>query len=589
MNEEILRKINFDETIQKSMKNIIEVFVSFYGEKERERIIEKFNNMLMIGYCKPEDFFAQIEHTEILKLRTLMDHFIEKIHIKNLDKDTLKKIFLDEINESNCITSLESYIDYKNGNKDRLNDTITFLNKIYKNITKENIDILIKNNYFEELDKIIPIHNQNIKIFEEFILSTKQYKLYLKKCNELRIELSKKYLKKLIQELKDKLPKEEYLKIEEEYNIIIKSYTNKDIISNEIYLNKELLASSYESFNKESNQIINNNDYRKEYIEKERILYFKKIGINLGDNYHSYISNNEILSLYPNEDIVEIFSQIRKKLYIEMRDEYYKSLPEYINHREKINKLELFDKDDGYDTLAYENNQTMIVPNIKLINNVYEIFTLVLICLDNDDGFIDSYIIHELNHVLEVYLLNFDGINYEMSSGWEIFKDSICDSPNIEEIYLKESETRRKYELFNEIINELISQEITEILFETNNYIFNTKEYAEYQGTNYELSRFLVDEFYQTYKKEIIESRHNGNINIIYDTIGKENFDKLNDLINIFYQSFPEDTIYELYIDKEEGNETEQTKIYDNLCIERDNILSDMKKYKNQKTKKLSV
>ena len=272
-----------------------------------------------------------------------------------------------------------------------------------------------------------------------------------------------------------------------------------------------------------------------------------------------------------------------------MRDEYYKSLPEYINNREKINKLELLDKDDGYDTLSYEDNQTMIVPNIKKIDNIYKIFSLVLIYLDNDDGFIDSYIVHELNHVLEVDLLSFDGENYQMSSGWEIFTDSILDLPDIKKSYLKEIEPKRKYELFNEIINELISQEITEILFESNNYIFNTKENAEYQGTNYEHTRFLVEKFYHVYKKEIIESRHNGNINIIYDTVGKDNFDSLNELVNSFYNMFPEDRIYDLYIAQEKGIENELTKLYDNLCLIRDNILSDMKKYKKNKRKKLSV
>ena len=62
-----------------------------------------------------------------------------------------------------------------------------------------------------------------------------------------------------------------------------------------------------------------------------------------------------------------------------------------------------------------------------------------------------SYIIHELNHVLEVELLSFDGENYQMSSGWEIFTDSILDLPDIKKSYLKEIEPKRKYELFNEI------------------------------------------------------------------------------------------------------------------------------------------
>jgi len=121
----------------------------------------------------------------------------------------------------------------------------------------------------------------------------------------------------------------------------MKSYTNKNIVYNEIYLNKELLPSPYEAFSEEKNKILNSNhDYRQEEIQNERILYFKKLGINLGDNYDNYI-NKEILQLFPNTETIEIFSQIRKNLYIEMRDEYYKSLPEYIKNREKINKLEL--------------------------------------------------------------------------------------------------------------------------------------------------------------------------------------------------------------------------------------------------------
>lgn len=590
MNEEIFKKINFNVIISKSFPSIIETFVTFYGEDERERIISKFKNMLPIGYCKPEEMSLMIETTEILKLNELMTEFIEKINIKNLSKETLKKIFLDEISESDCISSLESYIDYINGNDDRLNDTLIFLNKIYKDITKDNIDTLIENDYFKEIDNIIPLHDEMTQTCKEFILSTKEYKIYLKKCNEIKEKLSKKYLKKLLNDLKEKLPEDEYLKIEEEYNNIINSYSDPNIVCKEIYLNKELLPTSVEAFNKYNTTIINSeDDYRKESIQDERVLYFKKLGLNLGDNYENYISNPETIKLLPNDKTVEILSQIRKQLYIEMRDEYYRSLPEYQNNRKKINALELLDKDDGYDTLSYEDNQTMIVPNIKKVDNSYIIYTLVLIYLGNDDGYLDGYLIHELNHVLETYLIDFDGINYKMSSGWEIFTGDINDLPDIKKAYLKEEEPKRQYELFNEIINELISQEITEILFNNNNYIFNTKETADYKGSNYELTRFLVEDFYETYKKEILESRKNGNINIIYETVGKENFDALNELFNVFYNTFPEDTIFDVYEAKEKGIETSKTKLYDDLFIKRDEILSNMKKYNNQKRRKLSV
>ena len=277
MNEEILKKINFDDTIYRTMNNIIEAFVTFYEESNRDKIIEKFNNMMMIGYCKPEDFSMQIETTEILKLRKLMDEFIQEINIKNIDKDKLKEIFLDEISELDCISSLEAYIDYKNGNRDRLNDTIVFLNKIYEDINEDNIDMLIENGFFMELDDVIPLHNKNINIFKEFILSTEEYKLYLKKCKELREKLSKKYLKRFLLELKKILSNEDYLKVEEEYNLIVKSYSDLDIECNEIYLNKELLPSLFEYFSKESKEILNNeSDYRKEDIQNQQILFFKK-------------------------------------------------------------------------------------------------------------------------------------------------------------------------------------------------------------------------------------------------------------------------------------------------------------------------
>ena len=44
----------------------------------------------------------------------------------------------------------------------------------------------------------------------------------------------------------------------------------------------------------------------------------------------------------------------------------------------------------------------------------------------------------------------------------------------------------------------------------------------------------VVEEFYETYKKEIIESRKNGNIEVIYNEIGEDNFNELNELIKDF-------------------------------------------------------
>ena len=54
MNNQLYKKLNATNTITASLPRIIEAFTTFYGEQERERITEKFNNMIIIGYMSPE-------------------------------------------------------------------------------------------------------------------------------------------------------------------------------------------------------------------------------------------------------------------------------------------------------------------------------------------------------------------------------------------------------------------------------------------------------------------------------------------------------------------------------------------------------
>lgn len=589
MNEEILKKINAKETIIKKLDVIIEAFVTFYGESERERITNCFKNMEIICYCKPEDMALAIENSEVKKLEDMTVEFINKINIKNTDKSLLKKILFLDITEYDCISSLDSYIDYLNGDKDRKTETINLLNKFYQGINEENLDELISSKTFIEIDNIIPVYQEMIKIYKNFILSTKDYKKYLKKCSELKDNLSEKYLKILLSELKELLPNEFYQKIEEEYN---SNNHNNNIDNENLYINKYLFPTLIEIFSeKYDHMLAQENDYITDYIQNGRMLYFKKLGINLGDNYSIYQQNENLKRLIPNKKYLTLLTKKREELYLKMKDEYYKSLPEYQINRETINSLKLLAKDDGYDVFAYEEETTMIVSNIRKLNNKYIIYPLVLIYLGSDEGYLDSYIIHELNHVIETSLTSFDGKNFEMINGWEKLSGNIDEKPKINNYEVQNIEPKREHELYSETINEIISQNITKILFELNGYIFNNKNNALIiNGANYEHMKFLVEEFYETYKEEIIASRKNGNIQIIYDTVGKENFEALNKLFHISHKNFPGETILDMYEELERGIESKKTKIYHELLIKRDKILFDMKEYyKNNKTKKLSV
>ena len=65
-------------------------------------------------------------------------------------------------------------------------------------------------------------------------------------------------------------------------------------------------------------------------------------------------------------------------------------------------------------------------------------------------------------------------------------------------------------ERLNEIINELIAQEISQIMSESGQYIFNTKEDKKITGgTSYEKTKFLVKNFYRYLIEILLSYRYN--------------------------------------------------------------------------------
>ena len=139
---------------------------------------------------------------------------------------------------------------------------------------------------------------------------------------------------------------------------------------------------------------------------------------------------------------------------------------------------------------------------------------------------------------------------------------------------------------FNEIINELIAQEISEIMSQYRQYIFNTKEDKKITGgTSYERTKFLVKNFYETYKKEILESRKDGNIEIIYNAVGKENFEELNQLFHEYNEHFNIGFgMLQVYEDLENNVKTELTQKFKELVARRNNILAKMEEHNKTKS-----
>lgn len=585
--ETISQRFNASIIIREKLPQIIEAFVNFYGEEERNYIEDKFKKTFIVSYASPKSYEKIINKNDEKVKDYLEMKLLEDLKIPRNNKRRFLESLFGEHEIFNNETPIEEYIKCLNNDTDDISHSKIkrLLNYFGKN---SNPDIIryIKNGGYEELNEVVKAYQKMKTEYNKYLESTKVYREYIARCQELYNKLKAKYLKKYINEIKAFFTETEFQELEK---FIDKESSYNDLpskIKNYIGTDPLNYPTLVEAFSAENEMIILKEDsWQKRSIVQDRIAFFKNLGINLGENYQRYQISKETKSLIPTEKIVNNIKTIRESIRNDLLTEYYESLPEYTKYRQEIINLNLLDKDDCFNARAYHQNSTFMCPNIHYDGTNYHLRQLLCISMGNREEYLDNILIHEFNHVYEINLKEVDQNNYLCISGWEALKGKIKKN-NVSPKPIDYKKDNRPYELFNEIINELLSQEICINMHQNSNYILNSPQEAKVAGgSTYELTTFLVSDFYQKYKKAIIASRKNGNIDIIYNEVGKENFEALNDLIVRFKSKFSR-TKYEhtkVYI--EMGWENEDTKELKKIIEIRDNILKNMKKCRPGMTK----
>lgn len=633
--------LNATDILNKSLPKLIETFVKFYGEDCREEITEKFSKMMFIGYLNPADLshmiilekedltkrllkiafnrldFSESEESTIFdvieksfssfdnydnsqinllkenlrmyrigpekRLEEFIKEFYEELikYVPDLTYEDVKNKNFKEADLKKIPRYLLYYLDYnKEENQffNKLNNSISFLKNIYPDITQENFAEYLSSGKLDKIEKLSFILDEAKTEYDEYV------KTNCSQIINLAVKYSKmeqEYFQQFADEFKNLLSEEDLKKYEErraEKLDSISILNGKDIIVGSSFS----VESSISFFSEEADGLLNDQEitnYRKDIIRSNRIKYFNYRGINLGNNYEDYLKNPQVIAVWPSQEIVKKIKSRKDYYHNKFNNDYYTSLPFYQETREKIDSLGFLDKEDSFNANAYIRKLTCINPNVVMKNGKYDIFSLILIFVQDSD-YLDERIIHELNHLFELFLLNVSNNSYLMIDGWDYFDGKINNQFSHQVDTINNSKPKREYELFNEIINEMIAQEITEIMHSDGVYIFNTKENAKIKGgTSYESTISLVRTFYNTYKKEIIESRRNNNMEVIFKKVGKENFDRLNGLFHIFNEHFSGMAFYQLMYELKESKDTKLTKIYFDIIKTRDEILANMKDY----------
>ncbi|MBP5678247.1 MAG: hypothetical protein J6X28_00265 [Bacilli bacterium] len=480
------------------------------------------------------------------------------------------------------------YIDMRNVDKKyerAFEQAQPILQKVNPGITINNYSYYLDQ---EELQSLIYLGEQYPRMVEEYQERMKKYAPYLaeEKFHEaLEERLKDKYLILLIENNLDLLGEEDIRSLEKAKKEKPK-YLYSSLSKNIQFLFGYGLTGNHpiESFGTAAEEILTSTgttDWEKKKVKENRVKYFQMKGLDLGEDYAAYEKSEEAKQIAPTEERVKQFQETRLRLLNEYNIDFYSNTPLHQEVLKELEEKKVLDKDDCLNASLYLKKMgTETNPNLIQAENGYELFTIIAIRCYRPDCGLDHSIIHEMNHLFELSLKEVKGNHYIGLCGWDELHESFNQDEKSPVDTLHEDETKRNYELFNEIINELIAQDIHKKMIEKHRFIFNTEEDVEYKGqTSYEHTWVLVKFFYEEFKKEIIESRRNGNIQVIWDAVGKENFDELNELFHIFYENFSGYKINHVLTSIMKKEETEQTKLYYDLIRKSKQILEKMRRH----------
>ena len=581
------KKLNLTQSIYEYLPTIKQLFKDFYGEKYEYLVDERLDNATYIGYSLPTNIEQIINKIYEEKTLDLINEFFNKNNIENT-KENIQKYFCYSPNFTykniNAIDKIFNYTNTEEHNDYQEQEFLRILKQISGN---DNLEKDSQEYYktIGNIKKLYDDYNKIISEFKEFQSQYKNYEEYIQRSKKLKDQIHRKYTEKFFKEI------DQYL-----------SQKDKDILNNrgQIFSTFKLdcynilIGSNYQSptlldaFTSESGKKLHNDktiEFIKDSIIKDRIKYYKKIGIDLGDDYNNYLNNPKCMSITPTKERADKIKKTRESLYSQEQEEYISLTTQYQEQLSIIENLNLLDKDIAYQPNNLLNSCTCINQNVIKEDGVYKIYSLLLFPTNYQDEYFDKALIHEFNHLMELSTLEVKVNQYRITCGFEVLEETFKNETNS----TKKDESHREFELFNEIINELIAQEITTFMHNQEIYLFSEKDSAKVKGgTTYERNRILVEEFYITYKEEIIESRLTGNLEKLYEKVGYENFINLNKLVSEYGEHFKEFTYYKLIEALKNGRETEDVLFYKKCLEQKNKIITQMYEYQKQSHKKIS-
>lgn len=543
---------NISIDLKKVLPFVIEAFTFVYGEKYRDIISDKINNAVIIQHYNVENCKKYMSFIEECQKREYAIKFLEKIGVNVED---YKKANYTQRLDSEVENLLEYYIDssyfgfsdktdyyvplqaFKQGNNENpkklLQNKIKIINYLlddeHELVTEKNFDLFTKTEEYQQIlkkiDELNLVYEPLLSEYRKREEKLKPYKDYLDSETGRKAKILEKNKQLLFEDIYQKLPMSmkaalSSKSLEEKITTILGS---TDIGS----------ASIIELFNSNRMKKLKSENVdvlTKSVIVSRQLNYLKSIcgyivsgkEIKFGteeniNKYLTFLEQEDVKQYIPSDDLIHFVTSTREKKYEEALREYYTTREDFLNFKEQG-----FNEDSL--EYIYENmkGESVFVFGRGATTDDNKFVSIMFYTIRNDDGGSLCFtFMHECGHIIDQ---NENGIAFESCMD---FSDSSMKNPY--------DSTCRRYEKFNETLNDIFTIEAIEFLHSQGIYLIEPQKFTLEDVSNYNtalITKNLLQPLLLKFRSQVISAKINADQNELTRYIGQDNFEELVDVVN---------------------------------------------------------
>jgi len=544
-------KLSID--FKKLLPHAIDAFTKVYGEEYHEIILSKLNNALIIPYYDVEGLRDYISYIKRCKSREYSIKFLDEIGIdvNKYKKDNysapldeeIEKIIECYLGSSNLGFSKEkdyyaplqafnpnNQTYYKRLLRNKIKIINYLLNNKQEEVTEENFDLFVETEKYKEIFK--KINEFNI-VYEKLLLEYRKweeqlqpYEEYVESEYSRKLEILKRKKISTFSEIADKLP-----------HPVIDAISNKTLEEqcDAVFGNVDISVTSLiETFSSDKMEKLKSKDvdkFDKFYIISLQTSYLSNLGIDLPDGkilecdteeavnkYLTYLNQDDIKKYIPSDELISYITSIREKNYEECMREYYGSREDFIE------AMRLFGNRESYFNYIYDkikNKKVCIAGQGGTIGDNKFISIMFYSIRVWDGGMLSHTFMHECGHIIDQ---SPRGTGFESS---EDFNDNSIKNPY--------DNAFRKYEKFNETLNDIFTMEAVELLHNEGIYLIEPSQFTILDTSNNNTSlitKKLLQPLLAKFRPQVIKAKIEADPEELIRYIGKDNFEELVDVVN---------------------------------------------------------